>query len=153
MDACLQLGPARMGCSAAPAVDIGTLDLVERHRRQSAVDTGLDEFAGIARKISLGAHPLRLDRGRRPQHDNSLGFFEVALDDFGIRAVGRKVGVPPDDEAGGLEHSRDATCDRMIFACIADEYVGHARPPNNVRESIAQAAESGLATLRLLWIR
>ena len=69
-DAGDQLAPAGRSPLPVPLLEVGALDLVERHWRHGAVEAGLDQGQRGPRGVGLGAHPLRFRRLGRPQDDD-----------------------------------------------------------------------------------
>jgi len=139
LDAVAELGPPAVRRAAAPAPQIRTLDLVERHWRQRFVDLRLHKLAGISREIGFGADPLGLGCGLRPQDYDSARLFQVSLNDFRIGSVGGKVGVPPDIAPGRLQRLGDTASDRFVGSRIADEYVPFSSSPLSVSPRVAVA--------------
>ena len=119
------LAPFLMVVLAVPVGQPGALDLVERQGRQDVVKGDLDQLVCAARKVGLGADPLRTRGGARPQHHHCLGVAEPLLDHLGIGAVRRKLVVPPDREPRRAHGDRDPLGLGLGFAGVRDEDVGH----------------------------
>lgn len=95
-DAALDLAPGGFVGASVPIDQRWTLDLVEGHWRDSAVDAELDELAQMTRCISFRAHPFRSCGLARPNDKHGLGGIQPLLDDIAIRPVCGQIVIPPD---------------------------------------------------------
>ena len=122
-------------------MQIGALDLVERDGRQGAVNARLDQRSGLPRDVCLGAHPLRLQRRIRPQHDHRLGRSKPLLDNLGVGTVGGQFIVAPDIEALRRQCRSDLFCLRLGRAGIGDKDVRYVRLSLRSARSLGEAID------------
>ena len=120
---------AAMLTIAAPAGEIGALDLVEGHWRQRAVELGLDQLVFGSGEVGLRAHPLRLGRILGPKHHDRRCATQPLLNDIAVCAVGGKLIVPPRFKPAGLQSIGDAARHVFIRSRIADEDFRQTSPP------------------------
>ena len=137
--------PARVAAVAVPADQVGRLDQFEHDRAFGVLDHHGHEHRRPLAKCRLGAHPFRLHRNRRPEHDDDIGVAQHAFGDFVIGLPGAQHLVPPDRKAFRRQRLGKHLRLRPVGPAIGKEDVGHGVSPGALR-SVARASGEGLHT-------
>jgi hypothetical protein len=103
--------------------------LIERQRRQCAVECELDEGSGLSSNVRFRPNPLRFSCVNAPQDDDGLGGAQLLFNYFRIGAMNGERVVTPHAKPRVAQGFRDALSIGFRAAGIRDEHFGHVAGP------------------------
>src|SRR5262249_31801520 len=111
---------------ALPVGEIGGLPAAELERQLHAVDRCGDQHVALRGGGGFVLDPLGADRVFRPEDDDALRAFELALDRLIERLARDDLAVPPHRPAAPAERMRRPRGAVAILGCVADEDVAQS---------------------------
>ena len=109
---------------AAPLVEVDRVHGAKVDRQLRVLEPHRHQHAAVRGVARLAAHPARIDRARRPDHDQRAGALELARNQRVELIARRNLRVPPDGPALRLERSHERGDQGFVLPRIGNENVG-----------------------------